>query len=80
MGPQTVEMLDLPETTGILVAGEVFELPTWQFWALQEGTLDVDPGYLMNNQGNMPPVVHVDADAPLYDEEGTLLVDGRWGI
>ena len=78
--PKLWEMLDLPETTGVLVGGEVFELPTWQFWALQEGTLDVDPGYLMNNEGNMPPVVHVDADAPLYDEEGTLLVDGKWGI
>ena len=78
--PKLWEMLDLPETTGILVEGEVFELPTWQFWALQEGTLDVDPGYLMTNEGTMPPVVHVDADVPLYDEEGTLLVDGKWGI
>ena len=63
--PKLWEMLDLPETTKILLEGEVFELPTWEFWALQEGTLDVDPGYLMNNEGNMPPVVHVDADVPL---------------
>ncbi len=78
--PKLWEMLDLPDTTDILVNGEVITQPTWKFWALQEGTLDVDPGYLMNNAGTMPPVVHVDADAPLYDEEGNLLVDGKWGI
>jgi len=78
--PKLWEMLDLPETTKILLEGEIFELPTWEFWALQEGTLDVDPGYLMNNEGNMPPVVHVDADVPLYDEDNNLLVDGKWGV
>ena len=77
--PKLWEMLDLPETTKILLEGEIFELPTWEFWALQEGTLDVDPGYLMNNEGNMPPVVHVDADVPLYDEDNNLLVDDKWG-
>ena len=78
--PKLWEMLDLPENTDILVDGEVITQPTWKFWALQEGTLDVDPGYLVNNEGMMPPVVHVDADAPLYDEEGNLLVDGKWGV
>jgi len=78
--PKLWEMLDLPETTKIVLEGEIFEFPTWEFWALQEGTLDVDPGYLMNNEGNMPPVVHVDADVPLYDEDNNLLVDGKWGV
>ena len=78
--PKLWEMLDLPETTKIVLEGEIFEVPTWEFWALQEGTLDVDPGYLMNNEGNMPPVVHVDADVPLYDEDNNLLVDGKWGV
>ena len=78
--PKLREMLDLPETTKIVLEGEIFEFPTWEFWALQEGTLDVDPGYLMNNEGNMPPVVHVDADVPLYDEDNNLLVDGKWGV
>jgi len=78
--PKLWEMLDLPETTKIVLEGEIFEFPTWEFWALQEGTLDVDPGYLVDNEGNMPPVVHVDADVPLYDEDNNLLVDGKWGV
>ena len=27
----------------------------------------------------MPPVLHVDSDAPLYDDEGTLITDELWG-
>ena len=63
-----------------MVGDRTFTEPTWKFWALQEGTLGVDPGYLMNNDGDMPPVVHVDADATLCDEDGNVLVEGKWGI
>ena len=78
--PKLWEMLDLPDTTDIVSGGTTHTVPTWKFWALQEGTLDVDPGYLMNNDGDMPPVVHVDAAATLCDEDGNVLVDGKWGI
>jgi len=78
--PKLWEMLDLPDTTDVVAGGTTHTVPTWKFWALQEGTLDVDPGYLMNNDGNMPPVVHVDADATLHDEDGNVLVEGKWGI
>ena len=78
--PKLWEMLDLPDTTDIVVGDRMFTEPTWKFWALQEGTLGVDPGYLMNNDGDMPPVVHVDADATLCDEDGNVLVEGKWGI
>ena len=78
--PKLWEMLDLPDTTDIVSGGTTHTVPTWKFWALQEGTLDVDPDYLMNNAGDMPPVVHVDADATLCDEDGNVLVDGKWGI
>ncbi|HCV34589.1 MAG TPA: monomeric sarcosine oxidase [Acidimicrobiaceae bacterium] len=78
--PKLWEMLDLPDTTDIVVNGQTYTEPTWKFWALQEGTLGVDPGYLMNNDGHMPPVVHVDADADLHDEDGNVLVEGKWGI
>ena len=27
----------------------------------------------------MPPVLHVDSDAPLYDDEGKLITDEFWG-
>jgi len=78
--PKLWEMLDLPDTTDIVVGDRTFTEPTWKFWALQEGTLGVDPGYLMNNDGDMPPVVHVDADATLCDEDGNVLVEGKWGV
>ena len=55
------------------------DVPTWSYWALQEGTLDVDPGTLTDNGGRLPPVVHVDTDEPLHDERG-LVSEGPWGI
>lgn len=64
-------MLDLPTTTDIAGGdGELHNVPTWTYMCLQEGTLTVDPGYLTDNDGNMPPVVHVDTDASLYDADG----------
>jgi glycine/D-amino acid oxidase-like deaminating enzyme len=53
----------------------------WTYWCLVEGTLGVDPAYAMNNQGKMPPVIHVDSVAPLYSsEDGSLITDKMWGI
>ena len=75
-------MLDLPES--VLVKGRDgnrYERPMWTYWSLQEGTLRVDPKLLMDNDGQMPPVVHVDTDAPLYDDaDGSLVTDQLWGI
>ncbi len=42
--------------------------PMWTYWALQEGTLAVDPGEFTTNDGAPPPVLHVDSAAPLYDD------------
>jgi glycine/D-amino acid oxidase-like deaminating enzyme len=66
------QMLDLPSEG----AGR----PMWTYWSLQEGTLGVDPGLLVDNRGAMPPVVHVDSDAPLVDEDGDLITDELWGV
>jgi glycine/D-amino acid oxidase-like deaminating enzyme len=53
----------------------------WTYWSLQEGTLGVDPRFLTDSSGAMPPVVHVDSDAPLYDDrDGSLVTDRLWGI
>ena len=75
-------MLELPET--IAVRGPDGSLhpdrDMWTYWSLQEGTLGVDPGSLMDNRGRMPPVVHVDTDAPLYDDDGVLVTEELWGI
>ncbi|MBA3303754.1 MAG: FAD-binding oxidoreductase [Acidimicrobiia bacterium] len=75
-------MLDLPATVGVLGPdGQVGERPMWTYWSLQEGTLGVDPGLLTDNQGNLPPVVHIDSDAPLHDDaDGSLVTDGMWGV
>jgi glycine/D-amino acid oxidase-like deaminating enzyme len=75
-------MLELPETVEVLGRdGQVQQRPMWTYWSLQEGTLEVDPHYLMDNHGRMPPVIHVDTDATLYDDvDGTLITDRLWGI
>lgn len=55
--------------------------PMWTYWALEEGTLGVDPETHKTNDGRAPPVIHVDSDAPLYsDEDGSLITDKMWGI
>ena len=53
----------------------------WTYWCLQEGTLGVDPTYLLDNEGHMPPVVHIDTDAPLIDDmDGSVVSEELWGI
>jgi methylglutamate dehydrogenase subunit A len=75
-------MLDLPATTTVRGRdGNDHERPMWTYWCLQEGTLGVDPSFLTDNAGNMPPVIHVDTDAPLVDDaDGSLVTDELWGI
>ncbi|GAB4352393.1 MAG: hypothetical protein Kow00114_01070 [Kiloniellaceae bacterium] len=77
------DMLELPKT--ITVKGRDGTLhddvPMWRYWQLEEGVLGVEPGYLTTNDGRMPPVMHVDTDAPLYsDVDGSLITDKLWGI
>jgi glycine/D-amino acid oxidase-like deaminating enzyme len=56
-------------------------IPMWHYMALQEGTLGVDPDYQKTNDGAMPPVIHVDTDAPLHsDRDGALITDKLWGL
>ncbi|MEM7084017.1 MAG: FAD-binding oxidoreductase [Pseudomonadota bacterium] len=78
------EMLDLPQSISIRnpQTGELtHDIPMWVYWSLQEGTLGVDPMLQRTNSGALPPVVHVDSDAPLYcDETGELITDKMWGI
>ncbi len=77
------DMLDLPGTISIRGAdGKVHDsVNMWVYWSLQEGTLGVDPNSLKTNDGAMPPVIHVDSDAPLYsDVDGALITDQMWGI
>jgi hypothetical protein len=77
------EMLGLPVTIDIKdETGKVHkDLLMWTYWCLQEGTLGVEPHYGLNNRGKMPPVIHVDTDAPLFSsEDGSLITKDMWGI
>jgi glycine/D-amino acid oxidase-like deaminating enzyme len=77
------DLLDLPKT--ITITGRDGrrhpDIPMWTFWCLQEGTLGVDPALGKLDNGAMPPVIHVDTDAPLYsDIDGSLVTDQLWGL
>src|SRR5262249_36727527 len=80
---QIWDMLELP--AAITVKGRDDKLhedvAMWTFWSLQEGTLGVDPKLQRTNEGKMPPVIHVDTDAPLVsDVDGSVITDKLWGI
>jgi glycine/D-amino acid oxidase-like deaminating enzyme len=76
-------MLELPKAIRVTGRdGTVHEgVRMWHYMALQEGTLGVDPDFQKTNDGRMPPVIHVDTDAPLHsDRDGKLITDRLWGL
>ena len=76
-------MLELPKSISVKGRdGRIHDdVRMWHYMALQEGTLGVDPEFQKTNDGRMPPVIHVDTDAPLYsDRDGTLITDRLWGL
>ena len=85
-GPWVIDfwkMLDLPAQIEVKdLEGNVHSnVDMWRFWQLEEGVLRVDPETLKTNDGKMPPVLHVDTDAPLYSTvDGSLITDKMWGI
>ena len=77
------ETLELPRVVSIKGADGTMhhDVPMWVFWSLQEGTLGVDPKMQRTNDGEMPPVIHVDSDAPLIsDVDGSVITEEMWGI
>ena len=68
--------ISLVDRNGELRAG----ISMWVYWSLQEGTLGVDPELQLTNGGNLPPVIHLDSDTPLYSADGALITDKMWGI
>src|SRR5690606_16461260 len=71
-------MLDLPAAVDIKGRDGTLHtgIPMWRYWQLEEGVLDVDPGFLTTNDGGMPPVMHVDTDAPLHsDATGKIIAE-----
>ncbi|MEM7542917.1 MAG: FAD-binding oxidoreductase [Pseudomonadota bacterium] len=80
---QQWDLLELPKSITIRGSdGATHEnVPMWVYWSLQEGTLGVDPNFLKTNDGNMPPVIHVDTDAPLIgDDDGEVITEDMWGL
>jgi glycine/D-amino acid oxidase-like deaminating enzyme len=80
---QVWNMLELPRTVSIKGRdGKMHDgVRMWKYWCLEEGTLGVDPNMHKTNDGKMPPVIHVDTDAPLHsDVDGRLLIDKLWGL
>jgi glycine/D-amino acid oxidase-like deaminating enzyme len=76
-------MLGLPSQIEVKdLQGEVHQgVDMWRFWQLEEGVLEIPPETLVTNDGKIPPVLHVDTDAPLYSTvDGSLITDQLWGI
>ena len=76
-------MLGLPKQITVKdLDGNTHEgVDMWRYWQLEEGVLVVDPEIGLANDGSMPPVIHVDTDAPLYSTvDGSKISDEMWGI
>ena len=77
------QMLDLPEKISIKIADKKYyhEVNMWTFWQLQEGVLKIDPTLFRQDNGQLPPVIHVDSDAPLKSiVDGKNITNENWGI
>jgi glycine/D-amino acid oxidase-like deaminating enzyme len=76
------EMLGLPDRIDVRHPDGELErdAPMWTYWYLQEGEVAMPPSTLDVVGGREGPVLHVDSDTPLSDDEGRLLGDGPWGI
>jgi methylglutamate dehydrogenase subunit A len=76
------DMLDLPERIGVKGPdGQIYDTRMWTYWCLVEGTLGVPAEYGHDNQGKLPPVIHMDTDAPLYSsEDKSLITNKMWGL
>jgi glycine/D-amino acid oxidase-like deaminating enzyme len=75
-------LLGLPDAVDVRTpSGDVIpDRPMWTYWNLQEGEIQVDPLLFATADGGAPPVIHLDTDAPLHADDGTLLTDELWGI
>ena len=77
------DMLDLPRQISIKQPDGtmVDNVDMWRFWQLDEGVLQLDPEMGKADDGSLPPVIHVDTDAPLHSTvDGSLVTDEMWGI
>ena len=77
-------MLDLPKAISIKGRdGKMHDdVPMWTYLVPAGGhARRRSRSCRRTNDGKMPPVIHVDTDAPLYsDVDGSLITDKLWGI
>jgi len=76
-------MLELPKKISIRDKDGMIhnKINMWTYWQLEEGVLKVDPSMFTKNNGETPPVIHVDTNAPLYSAvDGSVLTTSAWGI
>ena len=77
------DMLGMPKQIEVKgLDGKVHaDVDMWRYWQLEEGVLQIPPETLQTNDGKVPPVIHVDTDAPLKScVDGSLITDEMWGI
>ena len=76
------ELLGLPTRLDVHAPdGEVaHDQDMWTYWYLQEGEVTIDPALFATAEGALPPVLHVDSDGPLRDDDGRLVTADSWGV
>jgi glycine/D-amino acid oxidase-like deaminating enzyme len=80
--PELWAMLDLPDRLDVHQpdGGVARDQPMWTYWYLQEGEAAFDPAEFVTADGSPSPVLHVDSDAPLRADDGTLITEDAWGV
>ncbi len=75
-------LLELPDRIDVRHPdGEIQRgAPMWTYWYLQEGEVAMAPSTLDAAGGVESPVLHVDAEGPLHDDDGAVVSEGAWGI
>jgi glycine/D-amino acid oxidase-like deaminating enzyme len=80
--PRLWAMLGLPDRLDVHRpdGGVDRDVPMWTYWYLQEGEVALAPSTFDTAAGQPAPVLHVDSDRPLRDDDGALVSEGPWGI
>jgi glycine/D-amino acid oxidase-like deaminating enzyme len=80
--PQLWAMLDLPDRIDVRQPDGTVEpdLPMWTYWYLQEGEIEFDPAQFVTDDGASSPVLHIDSDQTLRDDEARLITTEPWGV
>jgi glycine/D-amino acid oxidase-like deaminating enzyme len=80
--PTLWAMLGLPDRIDVRQPDGNVEpdLPMWTYWYLQEGEIEFDPAQFITDDGASSPVLHIDSDQTLRDDEARLITTEPWGV